>query len=179
MEPALQRVTLDQPFAYGLMWRSAVVAHVWWEQDATRRGAVGWYLRDMRAPAKTWRLLRDSALDDLARDARRPSQQWLEDAERLRTLTLAPALERAEQLVGETLAASRLPDDDVIAYEIYVRGLDLELLSLALPELPVSAGPAGHVVHADLSSAALERLLSRVRGLGGRVVAILPRPREP
>src|SRR4051795_1855442 len=71
----------------------------------TRRDAahLGWYFRDLRAPARIWRLDVDEALEALAEDRRRPAAAWTADAERLRALTMALALRRAEGLLGETL----------------------------------------------------------------------------
>src|SRR4051812_11153475 len=103
MTSPFERFGLGPPHAYGVTWRGRVVAHLWWEQDAARRGALGWYLRDLRAPARAWRLDVDESLEALAQDQRRPAGDWIADAQRLRTLTMAAALQRAEGLLGETL----------------------------------------------------------------------------
>jgi hypothetical protein len=174
MESAFDRVVLDRPHAYGLRWRGQVVAHIWWEQDVVRRGALGWYLRDLRAPARVWRLDIDEALDVLAQDRRRPAAAWTADAERLRALTTALALRRAEGLLGETLELPGLEHGpaDAVAYDVYVRGLTSETVALAFPEIAVSASEDVQVLHAELTSGALSRLLGRIASLGGTVTAI-------
>src|SRR3954454_6620475 len=103
MEPAFERFGLEGSGAYGWRWRGQVIAYVWWDQDSARRGALGWYLRDLRVPGRVWRLDVDPAIGQLAGDRRRSTVAWLEDAERLRALTLAAALRRAEDAVAETL----------------------------------------------------------------------------
>lgn len=171
---AVQPIALDEPNVYGLVWRASVVAHLWWDQDVKRREALGWYLRDLRAPGAVWRLDVEPAVAELARDFDTTPSDWSEDADRLRTLTLSLALRRAEALVGETVEE---PVDDSsnepAPYEIYVRGLNVEILAIALPDLAMTAEDDSIVLHADLDPHGVARTLARVRSLGGTVVACI------
>jgi hypothetical protein len=177
MEPAFERVPFEGSHGYGLSWHGRLIAYVWWEQDPTRRGALGWYLRDLRVPAHVWRLDLDPAITHLADDRQRSPRAWLEDAERLRALTLAAALRRAEGILGETL--ERAPVEpasaQTIDYDVYVRGLPLETLALGFPEAPVSRADDALVLHLRVTQEQLSRALALIAALGGRVVGLLRR----
>lgn len=162
-------------FVYELARGAVEVAHVWWEQDPLRRSTLGWYLRDLRRPSRVWRLLMDEAIDALARDGSRAAGRWVEDAEHLASLTVAAALDTAEGLILET---SSRRDRSVASlraasYEIYVRGVATRELALGLPDLAITETTQGHVVYVIADLQGLQRVLTRIRTLGGRVVAML------
>jgi hypothetical protein len=177
MEPAFERVAFEGANAYGLRWRERLIAYLWWEQDPLRRDALGWYLRDLRVPARVRRLDLDPAITELARDRRRSPRAWLEDAERLRALTLAAALRRAERVVGEarSLPAVQPTSEAATGYDVYVRGLPLETLALGFPDAPVSSEDDTFVVHVRATQDQLSQAIALIAALGGRVVALLRR----
>jgi hypothetical protein len=177
MEPAFERVAFEGSHGYGLSWHGRLLAYVWWEQDPTRRGALGWYLRDLRVPARVWRLDLDPAITDLADDRQRSPRAWLEDAERLRTLTLAAALRRADGIVGETFEPPVVEPTRAQRsnYDVYVRGLALETLALAFPDAPVSRDDDALVLHLRVTQDELSQALTLIATLNGRVVVLLRR----
>lgn len=177
MEPAFERVAFEGAEAYGLRWRDRLIAYVWWEQDPMRRSALGWYLRDLRVPAQVRRLELDPAIADLAEDRQRSPRDWLDDAERLRALTLAAALRRAEGVLAETLGPATVEPTSAEAngYDVYVRGLALETLALGFPEAPVSSEDDTLVLHLRTTQEELSRAIGLISALGGRVVGLLRR----
>ena len=177
MAPAFERVPFEGSHAYGWRWRDQLIAYVWWEQDAARRSALGWYLRDLRVPGQVWRLDVDPAIAHLADDQSRSPRAWLEDAERLRALTLAAALRRAEGALTETLDLPEVEPGPPPrhGYDVYVRGLALDTLALGFPGTPVSTEAETHVLHLGASQQALSRTLALIAALGGRVVGIIRR----
>jgi hypothetical protein len=181
VEPLFEQVVLDRPHAYGLQWHGRVVAHLWWDQDPAHRAALGWYLRDLRAPAHTWPLDVDAAVDALAGDLRRPAPLWCEDAERLRALTMALALRRAELLLGPTLGLPTTTRDTgpLVGYDVSVRGASVETLALAFPDVAITERGELRIMHARLTRRALSRLLARIATLGATVVAVVPEDTDP
>jgi hypothetical protein len=124
-----------------------------------------------------WRLDLDPAIADLAADRQRSPRAWLEDAERLRALTLAAALRRAEGVVAETLNSPAVEPSSTeeTGHDVYVRGLALETMALGFPEAPVSSEDDSLVLHVRATQEQLSRALALIAALGGRVVGLLRR----
>ena len=160
-----------RPHAYDLWEDGEVIARLEWRQRP--RGALGWYMVDGGGPAQ--RLFVDTAIDELARDARSPTHDWDLHAELAAILSTALAIDAA----GQSLYPSRLRPTRRFRrplsegrYEIHVTDVDPAILARAIPELHLDAISDVAVLAGELVGGGLELALQRISLLGGRVVAV-------
>jgi hypothetical protein len=168
--PEHERRGTPRPHEYDLYEEGRVVARLGWRLRP--KPMVGWYLT--RRGQEPERLAVDAAIDELARDQRASSHDWELNAELAAILSTALALDAAERFLQPERAQARgrfrrrLPPG---RYEIHVADIDAGVLARAVPELHLDAVSSVTVLAGELSSAALETAVRRIRLLGGRVVA--------
>lgn len=164
MSDAIHRLSREEPHAYGVTERGSVVAHVWWEGDAQRRGSCGWYVRDLRRPGHVRRLPVDIAIDALARDADRPDEEWAAAAADVARRTSERALAAARRMVARTTHDT---------YELHVGGIGTAALASEFPALTIRDEGEVKVLTARAVPGELADLLARVRTVGGTVLAVV------
>jgi hypothetical protein len=171
MWPQPERSREARPHAYDLYAEGVHVATLQWL--AHPRHAVGWYLTRHQEPPQ--RLFVDSAIEELARDARSSDHDWELHAELAAILSTALALDAAGRtLHPERQRRTRRFDRRVTAgrYEIHVADVDTDVLARAVPELHLHAVSNVAVLAGELLEGGLETAIQRVALVGGRVVAV-------
>lgn len=157
--------------AYEFVSDGRRIGELWWDQDASSRETLGWYLRDFRQP---WRVLPidvNAAVTAFTSAPDVGEAQWLEDADTLADQTADVALALAEALLETGAGAS----PSRCGFEIHVGDLSVLDAALSFPALATREVPDGVLLCGRLSEASLLATLKRIRALGGRVVSVQKR----
>jgi hypothetical protein len=158
--------------SYDLFEGGRRIGRLEWRSE--RRDVTAWYL--ILAGASPERLSVDATIDELAADTRTPPEQWTLNAELTALLSTPLALDAAERRLHHrperpTGRFRRLRS--AARLEIYVRSLDTETLSRAIPELAVESVAEVTVLSGVLMPEAFERIARRIALLGGRILTVL------
>jgi hypothetical protein len=165
MDAAVRHLSEEDGHAYGIAVRGHTVAHVWWDADPGRRDAIGWYVRDLRAPGQVVRLrLNDRAIDALAGALDQDGDAWAQAAEQSARRTTGAALAEAQYTIRETPYET---------YEIHVVGARPGSLPASFPGLDHRRVSDVDVLTGRLSNSELSDVLSGVRAGGGTVTAVV------